>query len=154
TGFPRTESGAEYDLLQNRFTAEYAGYAAELSSDWETPGELAARISEDAPAVAAKLLDMSHKGLIYRKNIDDKVYYKLMPWILGIMEFQVNRGGSDADFRATQGRYFVAGYGKTMWGNRLPLLRYVPVNTALVQENRVRACDDIMASSTGKGASG
>lgn len=145
TGFPKTEGGAEYELLQNRFSVEDAEYAVELKADWESPADLAGRMGKDVAVVSEKLLDMSHRGLIYRKRIDGDAFYKVMPWILGIMEYQVNRGGAEAEFRAVQNKYFAGGYGRTMWGNETPLLRYMPVNAELVNENKLLLCDDARA---------
>ena len=53
-GFPRTESGAEYNVLQNRFSPQDAEYAVELSGhEWELPGDLAARLTPAVRAVIA-----------------------------------------------------------------------------------------------------
>ena len=72
----------EYELLQNRFSVEDAEYAVELKADWESPADLAGRMGKDVAVVSEKLLDMSHRGLIYRKRTDGDVFYRVMPWIL------------------------------------------------------------------------
>ena len=77
TGYPSTASGIELELLRKLFTPE-------------TAREVALRTGSDEEAVAAQLEGMARKGLLFRLRRPDGPAYHIVPFIVGIYEFQVN----------------------------------------------------------------
>jgi len=145
-GFPHTESGAEFVVLQNRFSPQDAAYAVELSGhEWELPIDLAARMGKNTDTVAADLYDMSFRGLIYRMRREDKVYYRVMPMMLGLMELQLNKGSKDPEYLQNMGAFIGGGLGASLVGGETPVLRFIPVNKNLVNDNKVLITDDAVA---------
>jgi len=143
-GFPKSKGGAEYRALKALFTPEDAEYAVALTAEFETPAQVAARMGRDVETVAAKLQDMSKRGLIYRLRQEKKTEYRFMPWIVGIWEYQVNKGSLNLDLLTAIRQYFVQGFGNTIWSGKTPLFRTLPVNTEAVSDSKVLPYDDVM----------
>jgi ferredoxin len=87
-GFPPTEDGAELRLLSKLFTAEEAAIAAELRLAMETPGVIADRLGANPEELKSHLKGMAQRGLIAWGKKDGRIGYKLMPFVVGIYEFQ------------------------------------------------------------------
>jgi len=143
-GFPKSKGGAEYRALKALFTPEDAEYAVALTAEFETPVQVAARMGQDVKTVAAKLQDMSKRGIIYRVRKGKETKYRLMPWVLGIWEYQVNKGGLNKDLLAEIRQYMVDGFGNAIWSGKTPLFRSLPVNTEIVSDSKVLPYDDVM----------
>ena len=96
-GFPATSNGAEIRLLEKIFTPEEARLAVELRLNIETPEEIAARLkaqggSEFDPVDLKKQLKrMAKKGLIKVDMINKGLGYGILPFVVGIYEFQIGR---------------------------------------------------------------
>jgi len=143
-GFPKSKGGAEYRALKSLFSPEDAEYAVALIADFETPAQVAARMGRDVETVAAKLQDMSKRGLIYRVRKGKETQYRLMPWIVGIWEYQVNKGAQNMELLSAIRQYFGQGLGNTIWSGKTPLFRTLPVNTEIVSDSKVLPSDDVM----------
>ena len=90
-GFPRTESGVELEILKGLFTPGQAEIALQLRLFPEKVASIAERTGTDETELAQTLYDMSRRGLILRYRApDDQLYYFLIPWMVGIWEFQLN----------------------------------------------------------------
>lgn len=94
-GFPPTEDGAELRLLAKLFTAEEAAIAAELRLTMETPEEIAARLGSDPREMKSHLKGMARRSLIAWGKVEGGIGYGLMPFVVGIYEFQA--GTIDAE---------------------------------------------------------
>ena len=90
-GFPPTEDGAELRLLEKIFAPEQADLAAQLRMTRETPEQLAERIGGDVHELKKQLKAMARKGLITVGRGDGGVAYGLLPFVVGIYEFQISR---------------------------------------------------------------
>lgn len=91
-GFPQTESGVELEILKRLFTPDEAEIMLHLRPfPPENAAAIAARTGRDEIRLAETLYDMSRRGLIMRYRApDDQLYYALIPWVVGIWEFQLN----------------------------------------------------------------
>ncbi|MCJ7432611.1 MAG: 4Fe-4S binding protein [Anaerolineales bacterium] len=89
-GFPPTDDGRELKLLAKLFTPEEAELAAQLRPALETCEEIAARMSGDARELRNQLKALSRRGLIEAGQKDGQLGFKLMPFVVGIYEMQVN----------------------------------------------------------------
>ena len=91
-GFPKTESGVDIEVLKHLFTPEEAELMLHLRPRPERVSAIADRVGKDETELGETLYDMSKRGLIMRYRAPDKeIYYFLMPWMVGIWEFQLNK---------------------------------------------------------------
>ena len=90
-GFPKTKSGVEIEILEHLFSPEEAEIALSMRPYIEAVATIAERTGRDEKKLVATLYDMSKRGLILRyTESEEKRYYALAPWMIGIWEFQLN----------------------------------------------------------------
>jgi hypothetical protein len=90
-GFAKTESGVELEVLKHLFTPEEAKIMLHVRPLPEKLSDIARRMGKDKEELGKKLYDMSKRGLLMRWQAPDKeMYYFLIPWAIGIFEFQLN----------------------------------------------------------------
>ncbi|MBN2807996.1 MAG: 4Fe-4S binding protein [Deltaproteobacteria bacterium] len=89
-GFPATESGVELRILRKLFTPEEATVALALRMVPEPAEKIAKRLQTEVAAVAARLSEMSRKGLIFRARKGDMALYMASQFVVGIWEYHVN----------------------------------------------------------------
>ena len=90
-GFPKTESGVELEILQHLFTPDEAEIMLHLRPRPENVSTIAERAGKDETELGETLYDMSKRGLVMRYRAPDgEIYYILVPWVIGIWEFQLN----------------------------------------------------------------
>lgn len=87
-GFPATPDGTELRVLAKLFTPEQAALAAQLRLTKETPAHIAERTGGDPKALRQQLKDMARAGLIAAARGEGGMVYGLMPFVVGIYEFQ------------------------------------------------------------------
>jgi len=73
------------------FTEEEATLFTEMTAELETPQSLACRINRPEKEIAHRLEDMAQKGLLFRRRELDSVRYSAVPFIHGLLEFQIYR---------------------------------------------------------------
>jgi Pyruvate/2-oxoacid:ferredoxin oxidoreductase delta subunit len=90
-GFPKTESGVELEILHHLFAPNEAEIMLHLRPFPEKVADIAERAGKDKTELGETLYGMSRRGLIWRyKAPDDELYYFLVPWMVGIWEYQLN----------------------------------------------------------------
>ncbi|MEA3222809.1 MAG: hypothetical protein U9P49_06550 [Thermodesulfobacteriota bacterium] len=90
-GFPATDSGVEIKLLKKIFTPEEAKLFCDLKMTYETPTDIAQRTGREFEALEQMLITMWKKGQLFGIDFGEVKVFKIMPWIFGIYEFQLNR---------------------------------------------------------------
>lgn len=90
-GFPATEDGIEIKILKKIFTPEDAELALHLKIKWETPEQIAERTGLDSGFLSVKLKEMQNNGQIAGASLGGISVYRLIPYIIGIYEYQLNR---------------------------------------------------------------
>ncbi|CAG1011520.1 hypothetical protein ANAEL_04200 [Anaerolineales bacterium] len=134
-GFPPTNDGRELKLLAKIFTPEQAELAAQLSSEFETAEEIAARTGKNASELRNQLKAMSRSGLIEAGKKDGKLGFKSMPFVVGIYEAQI--GKMDAELAQLFEDYFHGSFGEIL--NVKPQLhRVIPINETIRNSMEVR----------------
>lgn len=90
-GFPATESGVEIKLLKKVFDPEEAELFCDLRLSFENAQQIAERTGRPLEGLDARLQAMGKKGQIFAIDFGGTWIYKMLPWIFGIYEFQLDR---------------------------------------------------------------
>ena len=82
-----------YDLVEFLFTPEEAAIACAMPIEYATVEEIAENLgTKDVDKVAARLDVMGDKGLIHIKEAGAKKLYEGLPFVPGMIEFQLMKG--------------------------------------------------------------
>ncbi|MFH1113866.1 MAG: 4Fe-4S ferredoxin, partial [Pseudomonadota bacterium] len=90
-GFPATESGIEIKILKKIFTPEEADLFCDLRLAEETAAEIAGRTGRPVKGLEEKLVEMGERGEIAAFRSDGAWKFRMVPWVIGIYEFQLKR---------------------------------------------------------------
>jgi Na+-translocating ferredoxin:NAD+ oxidoreductase RNF subunit RnfB len=139
-GFPATESGIELEILRRLFSKDDAVLFMELSPMLELPESVAQRTGKSVSEVLANLEDMASRGLLFRQKKGETVRYGAIPFMHGLMEFQIKR--VDREFVELLERYFSAGFSKAIAKSAESFLRTIPVQEAIEAGQHVAPFED------------
>ena len=89
-GFPATESGVEIKLLKKIYAPEQADLFCQLRLTFETTEQIAARTGLPLEDLERKLIMMAVGGQIFMIKMNKIRYFRMLPWLFGIYEFQLN----------------------------------------------------------------
>ena len=145
SGFPKTESGSEIQLLKLLYDENEAALFINMSQKPETPREASLRLQTDENSLASDLEKMARKGLLFRRRKDGKAYYSVSPFVIGILEFQIKRLATDPELAMAVGVYGMEGFLKSLTDVAAPHQRTIPINSGIVQKWPVAPYDDAMA---------
>jgi electron transport complex protein RnfB len=143
TGYPATDSGVEIRLLKQLFSPEDAEMFLSMSTSAQTAREIAQKTGADPNATSEILEDMALRGLVFRERTDGIRYYRAIPFIVGIYEFQIN--ALDASMLKNVSEYYLSGLGQSFHSLKIPHLRTIPINKELVSKWPVATYDDAAA---------
>jgi len=90
-GFPPTESGLELDILKKIFTPDEADLFCDLKLKLEPLETIAERTGRDKDILQEMLTSMSRRGEILGLDLGGTKLYRMVPWILGVYEYQLPR---------------------------------------------------------------
>lgn len=90
-GFPETGTGLEIQILKKIFSPDEAGLFCDLRLTYETPQEVSERTGRPIKGLAEKLETMWNKGQLSGINFGEVKVFKMLPWVVGIFEFQIKR---------------------------------------------------------------
>ncbi len=127
--FPPAGDESHLRLLAKLFSPEEAALAADLSTEFETPAQIAARTAREQRSVAELCKAMAGRGLIsVGKTQQGRLGFKLMPFVVGFYENQ--SGSMDAELAGLFEAYYRHGFGEAL---RIEpqLHRVVPVREAV-----------------------
>jgi NAD-dependent dihydropyrimidine dehydrogenase PreA subunit len=146
-GYPSANNGVEMKILRKVFTEEEAGLFQKLRLNFESTEQISERTGIDLEYLKKKLPEMSDKGQIFGINMGPVSMYKLLPFVFGIFEFQLNR--LDREFVDLFQEYTDIVFGKEFFGHAPALMKVVPVgvdvpggSVILPYENVSRLIDD------------
>ncbi len=90
-GYPATEDGVEIRILEQLFTPQEAQLALNLSLKLEPAAAIAQRAGLPAEEAAARLQDMSRKGLVFSIESEGRPpVYMAAQFVIGIWEYHLN----------------------------------------------------------------
>ena len=139
-GFPPTESGIEIELLKLMFNEEQAFMFTNLTAELESPKSIACKINRPVEEVSEILGDMAQKGLLFRQKRGNQLFYSAIPFIHGLLEFQVNRLGRKMVKMA--GDYINQIYKHNMARNTQSFMRTIPVQRSLDLTHKIAPYED------------
>ena len=130
-GFPKTASGVELGILRRLFTPEEGEILLALRPFPEPASVVAARISRDVEEMRTRLYEMSKRGLILRiRTPDGQILYTLVPWIVGIWEFQLKN--LDPEFIKLTEKYAEEGMRPERRKTKISGMRTIPVEKEII----------------------
>lgn len=90
-GFPSTDSGIEINILEKIFTPEEADLFCDLRLTYEAAEQIAERTGRPIEGLGDKLISMWKRGEIEVTKLGGTKKFRMMPWVLGIYEYQITR---------------------------------------------------------------
>jgi len=123
-GFPTTESGVEIKLLKKIFTPEQADLFCDMRLTFETAKQVAQRTGRPLKGLEEMLISMGKAGQLFAIQFGDTRIFKMLPWVFGIYEFQLERLDKDlAELNEEYGPIF----GKQFFSKTPQLMQVLPV---------------------------
>jgi electron transport complex protein RnfB len=140
-GFPATESGVEIRLLEKIFEPEEAELFCDLRMAFETPEQIAERTGRPLQGLKEMLLSMwKEKGQIMGATLGDTSIFRMVPWVVGIYEFQVDR--MDRELAELCDAYFEH-FAAQRLGKEPHGMRTIPIGEALAPTHRALPYDHV-----------
>ena len=127
-GFPATESGVEIRLLERVFTPEQADLFCDLRLTFETAGEIAGRTGRPLESLENRLASMAEAGQVMKIELGETRFYRMLPWVFGIYEFQLHR--MNREFAEEVEEYQPA-FGRQFFTNQPQLMQTLAVEEAI-----------------------
>jgi Pyruvate/2-oxoacid:ferredoxin oxidoreductase delta subunit len=84
---------------------------------------------------------MANKGLLYWERDGEEKKYRIVPFIHGIWEFNVDR--FEPEDAVAMGQFYADGYGKVLMDYHIPIARVVPIRADTVKDAMLLPDDDI-----------
>ncbi len=141
-GFPPTPNGVELRILKKIFRREEAGVALKLPMIPESAEQIAGRLREPAAGVKARLDTMVAKGQIACVKMNGEPKYILMPFVIGIYEFQLKRLDKElSDLFEEYIPYLMPVLG----GKKPALARVIPVHATIDPKAEILTYEDLDA---------
>jgi len=141
-GFPATDTGVELKILQKVFSPADAEIALGLGPIPATADRIARTLGQPADAVRATLDRMAARGQIGSFTMKGVQRYLLMPFVIGIYEFQLNH--VDREFAELFEEY-APRLLETLGGHQPALGRVVPIGVSIDARLEVLAYEDLRA---------
>lgn len=141
-GFSKTESGVELEILKRLFKPEEAEIMLQLKPLPEKLADIAQRVDKDEKELGEMLYDMSKRGLIMRwRAPNDDMYYFLIPWAIGIFEFQLNNlSRENVDLFE---KYYHEGMVPTWKNRKAGMMRVIPVQKEIEGKTEIHPYEKV-----------
>ena len=139
-GFPATESGIELKILRKLFRKEDAELFLTMTQKLETAEQVAKRTGKPAEEIAARLEDMTERGLLFRLRRGESPRYAAIPFVHGLFEFQLK--SLDRELAEMMEQYHKEGFADSFHKIGGMFLRTIPVQKSVDVTHHVAAYDD------------
>jgi NAD-dependent dihydropyrimidine dehydrogenase PreA subunit len=123
-GFPSTPSGIEIAILKKIFEPDEAVLFCDLRLTPETAAEISARTGRPLEGLEQKLVSMGQKGELMAFEVDGVRRFKMVPWVVGIYEFQLNR--MDREFALMCEKYSMY-WGRQFLSHGPHMMQVIPI---------------------------
>jgi electron transport complex protein RnfB len=145
-GFPATKSGAEIRILKRLFSPEEARLALHLTyklAPLDRVCELAERSGIPRERVESMLGNMARNGAIERIEKEGARYFRTVPFVVGMYEYQLKR--LTPEFLDDVGQYWNDRvFGLSLLSTERPQMRTIPVKKSITIEHHVATYDHIV----------
>jgi Na+-translocating ferredoxin:NAD+ oxidoreductase subunit B len=131
----QSESGIHCRILKHIFTPDDAEMVMNLKAAPETAGEIATRIGADPAQMEKTLYEMSRKGQIYRSGKPGGYRYMASAFLVGIIEFQMNR--MTPELARDYEEFAPLLYDQTWMKGKTRDLRTIPISESVDSEAQV-----------------
>ncbi len=143
-GYPATRSGVELRILKRLFDPDEARAALAMTHRFEPFEAIAARAAKNGllhEQLQPLLSAMAKKGSILTKTIDDRCHYALVPFVIGMFEFQLHK--LSKEFYEDTAQYFKEAFGLTYLSTAVPQMRVIPVEESVSDDLHIATYDEI-----------
>ncbi len=123
-GFPSTPDGLEIKLLKKIFTPDEAELFCDLKLSLETAPQIAERTGRPVDGLKAKLTAMCKRGEVFGIDLGGTKLFAMLPWAVGIYEFQIDR--LDREFCELAEQY-IRYFGPHLLGLQPQIMQTVPI---------------------------
>ncbi|MBI5593186.1 MAG: 4Fe-4S binding protein [Deltaproteobacteria bacterium] len=89
-GFPAAKDGLEIKILKKIFSPEQADLFCDLRLSFETAEQISQRTGRPLDGLEDKLITMGKKGQLFCIEMGEARFFRMLPWVFGIYEFQLN----------------------------------------------------------------
>jgi NAD-dependent dihydropyrimidine dehydrogenase PreA subunit len=127
-GFPRTETGEEIALLKKIFEPEEAELFCDMRLTFETAEQVARRTGRPLEGLLARLIRMGQHGQLFAIQFGETWYFKMLPWVFGIYEFQLGRMDKEM---AELAEVYMPVFGRQFFANKPQLMQVLPIEETL-----------------------
>ena len=127
-GFPSTDSGVEIRMLKKIFSPEEADLFCDMRLTFETAEQVAQRTGRPLEGLLEKLITMGQRGQVWALQFGDAWYFKMLPWVFGIFEFQLPRLDKEMAELADQYMHI---YGMQFFANKPQLMQVLPIEETI-----------------------
>ncbi len=124
-GFPKTDDGIEIEILKKIYAEDEAEITLQLKINWETPEQIAERTGRDLDSLKSKLDEMLDKGQLGGVRLGGFRLFRLMPFIIGVYEYQLNR--MDKEFVDLTSKYLDTTGIPVMSATEPAMMRVIPI---------------------------
>jgi len=139
-GFPATKSGIELKILKKLFRKEDAELFLIMTQRLETAEQIAKRAGKPPEEIAARLEDMTERGLLFRLKRGDSSKYAAIPFVHGLFEFQLKN--LDKELAEMVDQYHKEEFSHNFHKIGGMFLRTVPVHKSVPVTHHVAMYDD------------
>lgn len=141
-GFPRTASNVEISILKKIFSPEEASLASRLGGNMEPVDTIAQRVGLSVEEARTRLIEMAKRDLLWAKKQDEKLQFRLAPFVVGIYEAQLD--SMDHEFAHLVEKYMAEGGAAGIMKPQPAIHRVVPAQRA-VKSEWILPYDDVRA---------
>ena len=123
-GFPSSESGVEIRLLKKIFTPEQADLFCDMRLSFETAEQISIRTGRPLEDLEEMLISMGDAGQLFAIQLGEQWFFKMLPWVFGIYEFQLSRLDRElAELNEEYGPVFV----RQFYKSKPQLMQVLPI---------------------------
>jgi NAD-dependent dihydropyrimidine dehydrogenase PreA subunit len=141
-GFPSTEAGIEIQLLKKIFDPDEAELFCDLKLHLETAQQIAERTGRPLEGLEEKLTTMWKKGQVFGVELGGTKLFRMVPWVFGIYELQLNR--MDREFAELAEQYMYV-YGQQFFQHKPQLMQVIPVEKEIPNRQEALPYEQVSA---------
>jgi electron transport complex protein RnfB len=141
-GYPASETGVELKILKIIFLPEDAELFCDLRLSFETAEQIAQRTGRSLEGLDEHLKNMWHKGQIFGVDFGEVCVYKMIPWVVGIFEYQLKHMTKEL---AQLCKDYEEPFGRQFFTSEVPWMSVVPVEQGIDSSEVTMPFDQVSA---------